>query len=532
MRGVSLRKWGRMAIHKDSLPTKNTDLRRASTLARLVLGGVVLVVAGVFANACSVDEKEALRSDGPRLVLLYATCSLNKSFLSPYNNDVTYTPHLRRFAQRGVVFQRHQTEAGQSGTAFASIFSGTQAPEHGVFAHPTRLADDKLLVAEVFAAAGYETFSWLGHKMASARLNYAQGVPDKNAFDGKLTARNPAFRRILERLRSDPSYKAFIVTNLPVTHGPYSGRSVNGFCKKHPADCQKFGDPADFELHSKLYRRNSRPLSRDFDATIESLGLDENAVARLADVTEILYKSNVRFLDRLFGEVVSAISRFGLADNSVIAFTADHGEIHYRKNAYFRWTHGYQLAPEVLGVPLIIRAPGFTPKTKDYKGVSRSIDVFPTLVGLAGLPSLEGSSTGVDLSRALTRREAPPDLLAFSHTAMFHPEQWRRRSRFSQLARLFPESTPDFMWVAVRSHDLFFKLRRTEGTDWRISTYDLAADPGETNDLFDPSLAAHVEMRDRLDRYKLRLVAAADDFGDNVSNSRAVKLLRSLGYID
>jgi arylsulfatase A-like enzyme len=518
-----------MPIRRDYAATHPTHRRTESGWIHLIGVAAVVIIAGVFLSACSAPEE---RSDAPRLVILYATCSLNKDFLSPYNSKVTYTPHLQRFARRAVVFKRHQTEAGQSGIAFASIFSGTQATEHGVFAHPTQLADEKLLVAETFAAAGYETFSWLGHQMASARLNYAQGVPTENVYAGKLMAKSPHFLRILKRLQSDPSYKAFIVTNFSVTHAPYGSHFQNDFCARYPTDCRQYGEPEDFERNRTLLRRHSRGLARDYDKTIKDLGLDHNEIARLVDVAEILYKSDVNLLDRLFGEVLAAISQFHMGKQSAIAFTSDHGEIHYRENAYFRWTHGYQLAPEVLGVPLLIRAPGLVTKKKTYAGVTRSIDVFPTLAGLAHLPSAGGSGRGVDLSRVLTQREAPPRLLAFSHTAMFHQAQWQRRRRLGQLASLFPQPIPDFMWVAVRDRDMFFKLRRLEGTDWRVSAFDLRADPGELHDLYDPSQATHVAMSEQLHAYKRRLVAAAADFGDNVPDSRAVELLRSLGYID
>ena len=69
------------------------------------------------------------RPPQPRLVLLYATCSVNRDFLSPYNAAVDFTPELAEFPRGGSVFLRHWSEAGQSGIAFASIFSGTQAPE-------------------------------------------------------------------------------------------------------------------------------------------------------------------------------------------------------------------------------------------------------------------------------------------------------------------------------------------------------------------------------------------------------------------
>ena len=44
--------------------------------------------------------------------------------------------------------ERHQTEAGQSSIAFASIFSGMQADGHGIFSMPQRMAPEVRLVRE------------------------------------------------------------------------------------------------------------------------------------------------------------------------------------------------------------------------------------------------------------------------------------------------------------------------------------------------------------------------------------------------
>ena len=49
-----------------------------------------------------------------------------------------------------------------------------------------------------------------------------------------------------------------------------------------------------------------------------------------ASSVELLYESNVHELDRMFGAVVRAIGSRGLRDQSLIAFTADHGEDLYR----------------------------------------------------------------------------------------------------------------------------------------------------------------------------------------------------------
>ncbi len=54
---------------------------------RLLVAACVLV-----AISHATEEPAASASKAPRLVLLYATCTLNKNFLSPYDPSVPYTP--------------------------------------------------------------------------------------------------------------------------------------------------------------------------------------------------------------------------------------------------------------------------------------------------------------------------------------------------------------------------------------------------------------------------------------------------------
>ena len=140
--------------------------------------GVAPVVCALLgAAACSENASEP-----PRLVVLYSTCTLGTEYLSPYSPAVDFTPNLQLLADEGVVFGRHVTETGQSGGAFASLYAGVQADQHGVFHHPKILADELYLVAEAFADGGYETHFWSGHAMAAGELAYGQGVPEEHVY--------------------------------------------------------------------------------------------------------------------------------------------------------------------------------------------------------------------------------------------------------------------------------------------------------------------------------------------------------------
>jgi len=508
------------------------------------LGALVLACSIAIAAGCA-----PAKDDGPRLVVLYATCTLNKDFLAPYNASVTYTPNLARFAEEAVVFERHQTEAGQSGPAFASIFTGVQADRHGIYNHPTWLVDDVVTIGEAFRERGYEAHFWNKHAAASPRLNFGQGVDEANvatpkdydAFAGELLT------SLLDGLRDDPSARAFVQLNFTVTHSPYQNRAdltqIREFLERHPAERLDVTD-AEIEHYHQLFLDNHLALQWSFPDTVAALGLDGAEVTKLAEVLELIYKTSVHELDRLFGVFVGRIRAAGLEDETALLFTADHGEVLYRENALFKWTHGGQLAPEVLNVPCIVRAPGLT--SGRHATVTRSIDVLPTLLGLAGLEPLPPDTVdGVDLSPALRGEAEAPELLAFSHTCIVNPVALQQVRQWSLLSTVSPFDDVDRIWASVREGDRVAKLVRSGTPDekgesevqgWRLQIFDLGTDPTEAHDLFDGS-AEQNALGEKLRAYKLRLSAqyarhvANNDEQRKLDAKRMARILRDLGYI-
>lgn len=497
----------------------------------------LLALLALFETGCGDRVSPA-----PRLVLLYAPCSVGKQFLSPWNESLSFTPNLAEFAAKSTVFARHQTETGQSGISYASLFSGSQADHHRVYRHPATLSDDLYLITEAYADAGYETFYWNGHGLASNKFNYAQGVPRKNIFPKRLVANDDRFVAILDRLARDPEYKAFILTNLNVTHGPYKKRHAARFIREYPADSLGVTS-ADVEKYANLYRKNFVALTWNHTATLQRLEIGED-LPKLASVIELLYRANVNHLDRLFGSVHDAIVAKDLMNESLIVFTADHGEVLYRESATFKWTHSMLLDHEVLGVPLIIHSPLLPTAAAPYAGVTRSTDVFPTMAGLSNieLPTDRGTR-GVDLSRVLTGGLPAPDLLAYSHTTVLVKSVFRQMydephaRNWTGARRFFPDDSVDHIWVAVRSGDEWFKHRKLENGSWTTQAFDLATDPDANRDVFDAGDPRHVAIRDDLLAYHAMLVRTHGQSRDQaidppLSDQQEDELLRSLGYIE
>jgi choline-sulfatase len=104
------------------------------------------------------------------------------------------------------------------------------------------------------------------------------------------------------------------------------------------------------------------------------------------------YDGTVAWSDELVGRLVAALRDSGTLDNTLLIVTSDHREA---LGEHGEDVHGYFVYEATLRVPLVIRGPGVKAGTR-LEGVVRTVDLFPTIVEMAGLggdlPSTSGRS--------------------------------------------------------------------------------------------------------------------------------------------
>ena len=122
-------------------------------------------------------------------------------------------------------------------------------------------------------------------------------------------------------------------------------------------------------------------------------------------------------LDAQMARLMVALDRLGIADNTIVCYTSDHGD-HLSSHGYGKpkdsWLHDSMRASkatpyeESIHVPFVVRWPGVTPAGTRSSAFMGAIDLVPTLLGACNVPQPEGLQ-GRDVSRVWRGEDAPPD---------------------------------------------------------------------------------------------------------------------------
>ena len=193
------------------------------------------------------------------------------------------------------------------------------------------------------------------------------------------------------------------------------------------------------------------------------------------------YLGNLAFVDTCIGYVYDALHELGLAENTIVVYTSDHGEMDGDHGLFQKFC----LFEPSVRVPLIVSWPGHLPQSKVSDALVEHIGLYPTLAELAGLPA-PTRTTIVDLPGAPERLDAQ----SFADLVR-HPDQEGPRAAFCEYD--LRSRIPQYM-IRTRRWKYIFNEGSTD------ELYDLVDDPGEfINRVDDPGLCTEREaLREQL----------------------------------
>ena len=371
------------------------------------------------------------RSAPRRNVVLISIDALRADHVGAYGYERPTTPNLDALATRGARFEWAISASPTTRRAIPALM-GSRYPSTMAFVEggPKKVWPPHLqrgahwMIGQSFSRAGYQTAAVLCcTTLFDRRMGVTAGIDDVDASAARLRRKYHG-DHLVERLdvwleqRRDPDRPFFLWIHFLDAHNPY---------KRLPGS-PNFG-------------------GREIDR----------------------YDSEIWYVDDKIGQMLAALEREGLAGETIVAVTSDHGDEFMEHGNRF---HGRSLYNELVRVPLIVAVPGAGPQVIG-EPVSM-VDIAPTLLDLVGLDRPAGLN-GRSLGPAIAGSGEVPGRMVLSELIADRNITRNLRAGFAGDYKI--------IWdLDANTYEL----------------YSLESDPGDRRDLRDRETEIFERMRDRL----------------------------------
>jgi arylsulfatase A-like enzyme/lysophospholipase L1-like esterase len=381
---------------------------------------------------------------GTRPNILFLCMDDLKPTLGCYGDDLARTPNIDRLAARGSVFQNHYCQQALCAPSRMSVFTGLRPDASGVWDLKTPLLEacpSAVTMQQYFRENGYVTagggkvmhgarndhpLSWSIPFCTKPNLPYAEGF-DVPAHDG-CHYQDETVQKVYRELNETnikawkarvgyladhdalPSTECLDVPDDAYSDGALADFSIEllerfakteqpffltvGFARPHlpfaapkkywdnydPAQIkpalfrEKAADSPGFAYHTWGELRSYSDIPDDISVSL-SLAKQQHLIRG--------YYASVSYVDAQVGRIMDAVKRLGLTDNMIVVLWGDHG---WHLGDHDLWCK-HSVFEQATRSPLIIVAPG-NPGGQQVAGMVESVDIFPSLCDLSGLPRL------------------------------------------------------------------------------------------------------------------------------------------------
>ncbi len=411
-------------------------MRFSKTVASVVCAGGLLACGTAGGPGSAPDVN----------IILISIDTLRADHLGCYGYPRPTSPAIDTFRGDAVLFEKAIAHAPSTLHSHASILSSLLPFHHQAsWDARTRMPDEVISVTEVLENHGYATAAITGGGQMDKLFGLDQGFgsyeqPGTQSFADVTTK---ATQWLAEHNRQTESGPFFLFLHTYETHHPYAPDA--GYLELF--DDPEYNGPLPDEISVDILREINQK-DREIDSS---------------DLAHIIatYDAEIRSMDDGFAELVGYLEEHALYDDTLIVLTSDHGE-EFGEHGRVGW-HSHSLFDELLHVPLIVKYPKNRLAGSTVAVQTRSIDIAPTLLAVAGIEAPE-QFLGVDLTPLAARREDTPDLVAISRMdrraardiASVRTPKWKLyRGRLFDL-----ESDAGEQWdTAMNHHDEVVRLR-------------------------------------------------------------------------
>jgi arylsulfatase A-like enzyme len=389
--------------------------------------------------------------------ILYLHSHDTGRYVQPYGHAVA-TPNLQRLAEEGVLFRQAFTANPTCSPSRAALLTGESPHCNGMLGLAHRgfsMYDYRHHLIHTLREHGY-------HSALAGIQHIANMFPDPATaigYDEFLGHPAEAHTKAVEFLGRRHGRPFFLSVGFFETH--------REFPAEHPHDDPNYCLPP---------------------APLPDTAENREDMAR--------FKQSARDLDRKMGQVLDALAANGLADNTLVICTTDHGIAFPRMKC--------NLHDSGTGVMLILRGPGGFRGGKVCDAMVSHIDLFPTLCDLLQIPRpawLQGASM-VPLVDGRQAEIHDAIFTEVNYHAAYEPMRSVRTRRWKYIRRYDPRRGPVLPNCdGSPAKDLWMEAGWPSMPPGEEMLYDLVFDPNETRNLVaDPGHAEALgELRRRLE---------------------------------
>lgn len=341
-------------------------------------------------------------------ILIVMADQLSALAVGCYGNATAKTPNIDRLAERGVVFDAAYSSSPLCAPARYAFMTGRHASLCGGYDNAAYLPATMPTFAHYLRASGYRTclcgkmhfigadqlhgfeqrlttdiypadFGWVPdwskpaeridlwyHNMSSVKQAGVAAITNQLAYDDEVGAR--AVAAIHDHARGADARPLCLVVGFIHPHDPYAARRKYWDLYAHT----EIPLPAVGRLAAEQQDAHGRRLEKVI--ALDAVDISEREIinARRA------YYANVSYIDEWLGKLQETLAECGMADDTTVLFTSDHGDMLGERGLWFKmsfmeWSNR---------IPMIISRPSRFPGGRVRQPVAQ-VDVLPTLLDIA-----------------------------------------------------------------------------------------------------------------------------------------------------
>lgn len=423
------------------------------------------------------------KAQGPNIIYIFAD-QLRADVLGYAGDKKAITPNLDRFAAQSMNMTNAVSVMPVCAAYRSSLLTGKYPSSTGMIINEINMNPNHRTLAHVLGNAGYD-LGYVGkwHLNDQHRRPTPRG-PERLGFDGFWAAygfnhnsygsyyhtdapdgtlkrvaikghgpevfTNLAMDYIDKASQKDKPFAMFLSWNPP--HDPWNPKNVP------EANYEKFKD-APFDLPENFKSLPDPYMDRYPGFALSKETWNEDFLKTGLQSCLRAYYAMVNNLDEHFGRLMAHLDTLGIADNTIVVFSSDHGEMFGSQGRMFKLT----FYDEAARIPMLVRYPGVV-KAGQSDACINTPDIMPTLLGLAGLGArIPEEVEGADLSSLIAGKGGKAPEAAFMQ-GLGHTYLWR----------------DGFEWRAVRDTRFTYAKYLRDGKEL---LFDRAKDPLSKHDV-------------------------------------------------